>query len=66
MAKFKILHDKSFGDIRVTRMYLQIIKTVYSKNTDNINLNGEKINGSAQKLKISCALYTYPIYCLKS
>ena len=58
MTKFRTPHDKSSGDIRVIRMFLQIIMTVYSKHTGNINLNGAKINASPLKLETRYAVHS--------
>jgi hypothetical protein len=38
-----LIHDKSLGKFRNSRLYLNIIKAIYSKPVANIKLNGEKL-----------------------
>ena len=55
------LHDKSLGNIRNSRPYLNMIKAIYSKPVANIKVNGEKLEAIPLKsgTRQGCPLSPY-------
>ena len=55
---------KSLGKIRNSNLYLNIVKTIYSKPVANIKLNGEKLEVILLKSGLDKAVYFLLTYSI--